>query len=60
MKKIYMKPEMEVFNMKVESLICLSGSDNPADKGGKVLSKELPDFGDIEEDFNFDNLLWKN
>lgn len=58
MKKIYMKPEMEAFNMKVESLICLSGSDNPADKDGKVLAKELPDFDDLEEQFDFDHLLW--
>lgn len=57
MKKIYMKPEMEAFNMKVESLICLSGSDNPANKGGKVLAKELPDWDDWEEDL--DHVLWK-
>jgi hypothetical protein len=53
MKKKYMKPEMEAFNMKVESLICLSGSDEAAKKDGKVLAKELEDW---EEDF--DHILW--
>lgn len=56
MKKKYMKPEMEAFNMNVESLICLSGSDNPADKGGKVLAKELPDFDEFDEEL--DKILW--
>ena len=59
MKKIYMKPEMEAFNMKTESLICLSGVEGKKAKGsGEVLGKELPDFDEFEEDFNFDNLLW--
>lgn len=57
MKKIYMKPEMEAFNMKVESLICLSGSDNPANPSKPSLGKELPDWDDWEEDL--DHALWK-
>ena len=57
MKKIYMKPEMEAFNMKVESLICLSGSDNPANPSKPSLGKELPDWDDWEEDL--DHILWK-
>ena len=58
MKKIYMKPKMAVYKMEAVNMVC----DSPGIKGGSadknkdVLSKELPDWGDYEEDFS--NLLW--
>lgn len=62
MKKIYMKPEMEVYKMEAVNMVCESPGigGGKATPGGGSLGKEIPDFGDIEEDFNFDNLLWKN
>ena len=51
MKKIYMQPQMEVYKMQVENLICLSGKDKPADPVEDILIKNKIDFEDTFEDF---------
>ena len=53
MKKVYMKPGMEAYNMNVESLICLSKTSTPANPNNEVLSRE---FDDWEEDIDFSDV----
>ena len=52
MKKIYMQPQMEVYKMETENLICLSGKTSPADPAKEVLIKNGIDFDDPLEDFD--------
>ena len=47
-----MQPQMEVYKMETENLICLSGSDKPADPVKEVLIKNGIDFDDPLEDFD--------
>lgn len=49
MKKIYLKPMMEMHSMDVET-ICLNMSDTPANKNKQVLSNERFIIEDIENE----------
>lgn len=49
MKKIYLKPMMEMHSMDVET-ICLNMSDKPADKTKQVLGNERFIIEDIENE----------
>lgn len=49
MKKIYLKPMMEMHSMDVET-ICLNMSDKPADKTKQVLGNERFIIEDMENE----------
>jgi len=49
MKKIYLKPMMEMHSMDVET-ICLNMSDKPADKTKQVLGNERFIMEDMENE----------
>lgn len=49
MKKIYLKPTMEMHSMDVET-ICLNMSDKPADKTKQVLGNERFIMEDMENE----------
>ena len=55
MKKVYMKPQTEVFQMEAESLICDSPGlgGGSAQKGGGSLIKEDIEFSEAVDDLMF-------
>jgi hypothetical protein len=61
MKKIYMKPEMDVYKMNVANIVCTSPGlgEGKATPGGGSLTKELPDFDDFDGEIDLNQLLWK-
>ena len=69
MKKIYIRPNIEVINIGLQQMIANSVKSVTGAGGMGMGSGEFPggssdaklrDWGDYEEDFNFDNILWKN
>ena len=62
MKKIYMAPETQVFNMAIENMVCdslkvRSGSIGSGTPGLQLGAPEMPDFDNSDELLNFD---WQN
>ena len=63
MKKIYVKPEMEAFNMEMENLICLSlggsgGGGGTADPELDVLIEEHISIGEELNGLLNNDALW--
>lgn len=63
MKKIYIKPEMEAFNMEMENLICLSlggrgGGGGTADPELDVLIEEHISIGEELNGLLNNDALW--
>ncbi|GEM_PF-6111937 len=50
MKKTYLQPQMGIYAIEAESLICLSMSSNPADKNKPALGNERFIIEDMENE----------